>query len=138
MTTNLHKLTGPAPLLLRYSGQSNPQNAYVEVYAFGSVCYYADPEIGNGRSASVFHGVARRWLIPEDLTARGYESLHSDIEDMLQRVSAGLTTRWDGNNTVGCLSEDASNASDELEEYLRNCWQNDYERDQEYLAEVQS
>jgi hypothetical protein len=49
-----------------------------------------------------------------------------------------METYWDGQNTAGRLTEDASDASDELEQFLSNCWQNDYLSDEEYLAELES
>jgi hypothetical protein len=138
MITNLNKLTGSAPLYRRYPSQSNPQDAFVEIDSTGAVWYYSNPEIGNGVPSDVFHGTARRWRIPHVLTAQGYESLHRDIEDMLQRIADGMETYWDGQNTAGRLTEDASDASDELEQFLSNCWQNDYLSDEEYLAELES
>jgi hypothetical protein len=138
MITNLQKLTGSAPLYRRYPSQSNPQDAFVEIDSTGAVWYYSNPEVGNGVPSDVFHGTSRRWRIPHVLTAQGYESLHADIEDMLQRIADGIDTYWDGKNTVGRLTEDASDASDELEQFLANCWQNDYLSDEEYLAELES
>jgi hypothetical protein len=138
MITNLDQLTGSAPLYRRYPSQSNPQNAFVKIDSDGDIWYYTDPEVGNGIPSDIFHNVARRWCIPNDLTARGYEGLHEDIQELLQRVADGMTTRWNGNNTVGRLTEDAADARDELEQYLADCWRGDYERDEEYLAELES
>lgn len=110
----------------------------MEIDSSGSIWYYSDPEIGNGVPIDVFNCVARRWRIPHVLTAQGYESLHEDIEEMLQRIADGMSTYWDGRNTVGRLTEDASDARDELEQFIHNIWQNDYHRDEEYLAELES
>jgi hypothetical protein len=136
MITNLDTLTGPAPLFLQYPGQCNPQRAYVKLTADGRVCYYANAEIGNGVSCDIFNGTARHWSVPNDLTARGYEQLHDDIAEMLQEVSEGMSEKWNGNNTVGRLTEEASDASDALEFFLHDARAGDYERDEEHLMEI--
>jgi len=136
MITNLDTLTGPAPLLLQYSGQSNSQNAYVKLTADGRVWYYTNAEIGNGISCDIYHRTARRWSIPNDLTARGYEQLHDDIAEMLGEIYSGMSEQWNGNNYVGRLTEEASDASDRLEFFLHDARSSDYERDEEYLMEI--
>ena len=136
MTTNLDTLTGPAPLFLQYSGQCDPQRAYVELGSNGQVCYYANAEIGNGVSCDIYHRTSRRWAIPNDLTPRGYEQLHADIAEMLEEIGAGMSERWDGNNNVGRLTEEASDASDRLEFFLHDARSSDYERDEDHLMEI--
>lgn len=136
MITNLDALTGPAPLYLQYSGQCDPQRAYVQLSPDSRVSYYANAEIGNGIPCNIFHRTSRRWCIPNDLTPRGYEQLHGDIVEMLEEVAAGMSERWDGNNNVGRLTEEAAEASDRLEFFLHDARSSDYERDEEYLIEI--
>jgi hypothetical protein len=136
MITNLDTLTGPAPLFLQYPGQCNPQRAFVKLCSDGRVRYYADVEIGNGISCDIYHRTSRRWSVPNDLTPRGYEQLHDDIAEMLQEVSEGMSERWDGNNTIGRLTEEASDASDRLEFFLHDARSGDYERDEDHLMEI--
>lgn len=136
MMTNLDSLTGRAPLYLQYAGQSNPQNAYVKLTADGRIWYYTNAEIGNGVSCDIYHRTALRWAIPNDLTPRGYEQLHDDIAEILEEIYAGMSERWDGNNYVGRLTEEAANASHKLEFFLNDVWSNDYQRDEEYLMEI--
>jgi hypothetical protein len=55
---------------------------------------------------------------------------------MIEEVYCGMSERWDGNNNVGRLTEEADNASHKLEFFLHDIWSNDYERDEEYLMEI--
>jgi hypothetical protein len=46
------------------------------------------------------------------------KALAKKIRPLLIRVAAGHTTHWNGNNMVGRLTDDAKEASDEIEEIV--------------------
>ena len=104
-----------APLYHRYPRQNNPQPAYVQLCQDGSV--YADfsADIGGGQSFDVFHGRTLNWPVSpfiSGLALAGY--LEGEGLELLQRIHNGHGERWDGNNYVGTITDDASAASDDL------------------------
>ena len=104
-----------APLFHRYPQQTEPQPAYVQLDEVGDVTAGHSGEIGGGAPAHVWHGRTLRWSVPASV--RGdvlADLLAGDALPLLQRVHAGHSVQWDGNNHCGALDDDARTASDEL------------------------
>lgn len=104
-----------APLYMHYSGQINPQSAYLEIAQDGSIDAAYDAEIGNGVPANVWHGQRRRLPIPNELSKMGVLDLIEDHCADLQTLIAGMDDNWDGSNWIGTLTETASAAYDRLD-----------------------
>ena len=71
---------------------------------------------GDGTPMTIWHGrILRAWL-PETVDAADAETLLRSREGiaLLDRVAAGHTVEWDGNNHVGRMTGDASDAFDSI------------------------
>lgn len=106
-----------APLYRRFSGQFQPQPAYVHLGEDGNVHADYCGIIGAGQPMDVWHGRTRRWGVnPEVNGDQIADLLESDkVRALLERVHAGLSIEWDGSNYVGRLTDDAREASAALE-----------------------
>lgn len=138
MKTNLDTLTGQTPLHMQYSGQNQPQDAYIEINADGEINFDYNSEIGNAVPMSVWHGQIRRISIPNDLTSKGYAALFESISDELQTLVDGMDDRWDGNNRVGTLTEDAQEALYSLEYESMTGGFDGFDRDEQALADLEA
>lgn len=117
-TDAIIQLEGIIPVYLHYDCQCNAQDAYLELDLDGTLTADSNAEIGNGVPADVWHGRTLRFNIPNNLTAKGIQDLVQDVKPLLERIHAGHDERWDGNNWIGTLTEDAKAASEELEREL--------------------
>jgi hypothetical protein len=86
----------------------------------------------NGVPFSVWHGRTLRWTNESSQGASavvdGYalEALRDKIAPLISIVSIGHRTKWDGNNMVGRLTDEAAEASDEIENLVEACaWADD-------------
>lgn len=53
---------------------------------------------------------------------RDVNQLGRDILPLLERVRAGITMRWDGNNYIAELSDDAKRAEAEIDEMIEKAY----------------
>lgn len=106
-----------APLYRRFSGQYQPQPAYVSLDKDGNVRADYCGIIGAGQPMDVWLGLTRRWSVnPEANGDQIADLLESDtVRALLERVRAGFSIEWDGSNYVGRSTDDARDASDALE-----------------------
>lgn len=123
MTVTINKKSGL--LYHQYSGQSEPQPVYVSLDCRdgGSVDIDWDGEVGNGVSSDVWHGHTQRWPVYV-YDGGAISEIVEEMRPQLERVVAGYTTQWDGNNCVAKFTDDATEAYkniqaglDQLEEY---------------------
>lgn len=113
-----------ADLYRQYPGQLRAQRCYVEIDCkHGTLSCSYDAEVGNAVPAYVYHGHAIRYGIP-CLTPEAANGLMDAILPLAQRVEAGYTSDWDGDNMVGRYNEDATEALGIIEDMLRDI---DYE-----------
>ena len=107
---------GPAPLYRRYPGQSGPQSAFVEMDEDGNVSASSNGEIGNGVPMYVWHNRTQRWSVPPSIKGDALADLlkSDEITGLLGRIHAGHSVDWDGNNHSGSFDEDATAASEIL------------------------
>lgn len=107
------------PLYLRYPAQINPQPAYVHLTSDGQVSAYVSGEIGNGTPARIWNSVDLQWPVScEAHPVLLAKLLQGDALPLLERIHAGHAVEWDGSNYRGELTDDASEASDELAQLL--------------------
>lgn len=118
MNVRIVECTEPAELFRQYANENEPQGVYIELDTqAGTLCADWDGEIGGAIPFSVYHGLARRYSIPL-LTASAANRVMQEIAPFAERIVAGTTAEWDGNNTVAVLDEDAQAAEKELEAHL--------------------
>lgn len=132
MELNIENLKGKsAPLHMQYDGQHQEQPAYIEMNEDGIVSADFSGFVGgNACTPEVFHNRTLQWEISpfsngDDLVA----FLQSDeAQELLSRVNAGHSVEWDGNNYVGVLDDDATEASEQFAEVAENNFSvDDYE-----------
>jgi hypothetical protein len=120
--TEASKITIKYPerhLYNRFPGQANPQPAYIELAGDGGLSADYSGEIGgNSMPMDVWQGRRQQWSIPSSLSVDAICRVLDAIEPLAQRVFTGLSIDWDGSNWVGKLNVDASDASDEIEQYI--------------------
>lgn len=93
---------------LKYSGQINPQDAFLVLDTEdGTVSAHANGEIGNAVPMRVWCGLDIRIPFCRELQAGAINNLMDEIEGDLQAVLNGATVDWDGSNWVGTLTDDA-------------------------------
>lgn len=118
------------PAYGQYPGQLQPQPGYVELDGSMVTADYSG-EIGNGVPADVWHNRTLRWYINGAMSGSDINDLIEQITPLLEIVYAGHDTEWDGNNWVGKLTDEAQEASEQIErictEYQPSveCWEVD-------------
>jgi hypothetical protein len=77
-------------------------------------------EIGRSVTFDVFHGRTLSWEVAAGIRGDALADLLESEKMLLlfKTVRAGHTLKWNGNNTVGRLTDDARAASDEIETAL--------------------
>ncbi|TGB14591.1 helix-turn-helix domain-containing protein [Streptomyces palmae] len=117
-TVRIIECTHPTELYRHYDGQFEPQPTYIELDTqAGTLHATYNGEIGNAIPFTVVHGLDRRYDIPL-LTAEAVNRVMREIAPLADRVIAGTTAEWDGNNTVAVLDDDARAANEEIEDHL--------------------
>jgi hypothetical protein len=107
------------PQYCRYPNQLYPQPTYVEIDpAEGLVTYGFNAEIGTGVPLSVWHKHILR--VPVGPCVSGGAVKEALDTTLIDRIIAGHSVQWDGNNHVGRLTEDAQEALQNLELELSN------------------
>lgn len=101
-------------LMHQYPGQTQEQGRYIEIYKSGRLLIDWNAEIGNAVPASIWHGIIRRIHIPFTTKAEAANFIKEN-RGLFERVIAGMDEKWDGNNHVGTLTEDANEALNALE-----------------------
>jgi hypothetical protein len=87
-------------------------------------------DYGEVSSPYIVFGRTLRWPINANLNGREIKKLFAESAFLLERIHAGHSIEWDGKNNAGSLSDDASEAADELSELCKY-----HEPDEEvYLA----
>jgi hypothetical protein len=108
-------------LAVQYTGQTNTQDIYLYVDTEGEKVWIDyDPEIGGAVTFDIWHGRTRRYRIYETISATGANNLldNETLIALAERIIAGTEVKWDGNNYVGILDDDAISADEEMEQYV--------------------
>jgi len=117
-----------APLFRRYPGQSNAQDADLEIDpSRGAVSFDIDGAIGGGASPEVWHSRVLRYSVSNRITVTGMRAIAACpiVNELLLRICAGHSVEWDGSNHSGNMTEDAEDASSRLTDILsENMWTN--------------
>ena len=114
-----HEATdGPLhPLYCKYSMQTNPQDAYVELDCGKCVLLASwNAEISNAIPMDVWHGHSIRFTVSHDLTTTEINDLLDEISHLARHVIAGYTSEWDGSNHKAHYTDDAETVLDEIHE----------------------
>lgn len=100
----------------KYPTQAEHQGAFFALDEESSEVY-ADwnGEIGNAIPFSVYHGRDRRYHFSPRLKISEVNKLGRAILPLLERVRAGMSVEWDGNNERAYLDDDAIAAELEIE-----------------------
>lgn len=119
MSIRIIDCTTPDELYRHYDGQSDAQDAYIELDLREGGTLLADynSEIGNAVPGAVYHGFEIRYSIPA-LTGDAANRVMREILPLAERMVADWEEKWDGNNHVAVLGEDAQAASEEIAEHL--------------------
>lgn len=119
----IRPVAGKYDLHAQYPRQSGPQDVYIWLDCRTRTCgaeYNA--EIGNAIPFAVYHGHVRRYSIPI-LTAEAANTLMTELAPAFAVICDGYSSHWDGNNTVGTLTEEAQEAETDMEADLeRRPW----------------
>jgi hypothetical protein len=100
----------------KYPQQQEHQRAFFALDEDSSEVY-ADwnGEIGNAIPFSVYHGRDRRYHFSPRLKISEVNKLGRSLLPLLERVRAGMSIEWDGNNARAFLDDDAIAAELEIE-----------------------
>ncbi len=116
MEITIIKVEGKFDLYHQYPGQFEPQPTFIELDPEGTVVSARyNAEIGNAVPMAVYHGRIRRYSLPVPLKADAANELMEELMPLFERVCDGFETVWNGNNTVGKLTDDAIAAEEEIE-----------------------
>lgn len=111
---HITKLTEPDALFCHYPGEHEIQSCHLALdLEDGELTAGYDGNIGGGSPESVYHRRAL-WIGIPTLTADAANRLMDEAAPLAQRILDGAEIVWDGNNHVGRLDEDATDALDEL------------------------
>ena len=118
-TSALDDLYGQAPLF-EYSSDGESYRAYLLLDEEGNVYVDTRAPWDNASPIEEWFGRTLKWEIPA--AARG-KDLRDAVRgerflDLMQCVYDGHSIKWNGNNNVGVLDDDANEASDELDQLL--------------------
>jgi len=123
----INRVENHADLYCKYQGQYNPQPTYIWLDpSDGTMGANSDGEIGGAVPFDVWHGRTRRYHFGNVPTATSANRLMEDIKPLVERVCAGYSEYWDGNNTVGKLTDDAEEAETEIENAIAELSDDDY------------
>ena len=95
------------PLYLKYSGQCNPQPAYVSMDECGVITADADGNIGNSMSSHVWNARTIRFKCPNSVKSSALiEYLNDqDTQSKFQQLHDMHSVEWDGSNHVGIFTD---------------------------------
>lgn len=99
-----------------YPGRFQPQPIIADIYADGTVSIGYNPEIGNSVTMDVWHGLTRRVRLHYVYNKTEAKKWYKSHKDTIKVLINGMGTKWDGNNTVGTLTEEAKEAYYQLQE----------------------
>ena len=104
-----------------YPAQNRTQPAFFELTE-GDNTIFADwdAEIGGAVPFSVFHGRDRRYYFSPNLKLSAVNRIGREIIPLLERVRAGMSIVWNGNNHVAKLTEDALCAEREIRRLIES------------------
>lgn len=106
-----------APLFHQYPGQVRPQPAYLEIDArTGRAACDWSAETGNAVPVDVWARHILRFAIPNALSEAQIDYLLDRVAPYVERIKAGYSAEWDGNNYRAQYTENALSAIEMVEE----------------------
>lgn len=114
MTIDLRPVPTPTCLHHRYPSERAAQPCHVWLDCQrGALGAAYEPNIGNAVSPDVHFGHTLQWAIPALLADAANELLES-LRSLAERVVAGHSNRWNGQNFVAAFDDDATAAIDAI------------------------
>lgn len=109
-----------APLYHQYPRECMPQPAYIEMDEDGVVSAEWDVETANAVPMAVWNSRTLRFPLRPNISGHSLYDLvmGEKVMGLLERIHAGHTVAWDGNNNSGSLDDDAIEAQYALERLL--------------------
>jgi hypothetical protein len=112
--------TGEYPLYQMYPHQCNPQDAYIQLDPDArELSADWNAEIDNSIPMSVYHVRKFRYSVSQYLHTSEVIALMDDIKPLALRVCDGYNSEWDGHNNVGILTDDATEAHEQIDVICR-------------------
>ncbi|MBI4695558.1 MAG: hypothetical protein HY749_16195 [Gammaproteobacteria bacterium] len=105
-----------APLYHQYPGQSSPQPGIVEMDDGGVVSASYNP--GSGLPMAVWHTRTLRWGVSPYVSGDVLADVLNELRPEFELLHAGHSIKWDGNNHVGRLTDDAVDARERIQDML--------------------
>ena len=102
-----------------YQGQNAPQSVSLTLSESGEIGYEIEA-LGGGVSSYRWLSRTLAWCLPIVPSPASLLELIKDLRPLLERVHAGHSILWDGSNHRGYLTDDASEANDEIERYINS------------------
>ena len=113
----------PTHLYCRYPAESTPQPCHVAIDLENRTltCDY-NPSVGASTvPKSVYHGIVI-WIPIPILPSETANRLLDEITRLVQQVVDGASIVWDGHNHVGQLNDTASEALDQVQDYIASAY----------------
>ena len=118
--------TKPDALYCRYQGQSQPQDAYIEIdWREETIRADFNAEIGNAVPFAVWHGLRTRYGVPCGALPKGINELMDEFLPIVQEVAERYEEKWDGSSWVGGFRNDSE---DDPVSLALDCWVEDRAR----------
>ncbi len=114
MKKTIKVIEGTGRLRVQYEGQSERQPIYLELDPEKrEVTIGYNPEIGNAYPCDVWNGLLRWYYIPL-MSRRNAARFARKHIDLFARVCDGWSRAYDGNRSIGRMSDDAIDAEMEI------------------------
>lgn len=116
------------PLYREECGQESRAYLYVDTDGDGEMWVDYKNASDNSCSPREWHGIVRRFRIPNNLTELGYNQLlgYKLVLELAQLIIDGSEVYWDGNNYCARMDENAQEAHDALERFCDCIEPNDF------------
>lgn len=114
------------PLYCKYDRQNQAQRAFLEIDPESeppTLSAGYSGEIGNAIPFAVWHNRLLRYRLPSAISGSALRELMAadgEVMALARRIVDGYEVHWDGSNHKGRLDRDATDASERLDEMLRN------------------
>lgn len=99
----------------KYSGQTNTQGLFFEIFQNGNIEVDVNPEIGNAVPSKVFHREIIRITIPDSMTRADIKGFYIDNREAFATIVKGFDSEWNGQNFVGVLTDEAQECLEDIE-----------------------
>jgi len=115
-------------LYCHYSGQISPQNAYIAIdLRDGTIWATYNGEIGNAVPMDVWNGLTHRYCLPFPVYAESVNKCMEELVPKFEELQQNFEEIWDGSNWVGKLTDKGIELSEEIEKFIENNFDEEYD-----------